>query len=328
MKLKEIYADARREFREIETYLQYLAKRFENDVAAICAATNIEAIRVESRLKDFEGIRNKYIDKADPGDFLVSLKDLFSVVRDVVGIRVVVFRDSDVSGASQIISERFPGSSTEEKLTAGDLERGSKFGYRAIHIDFEIPLGRELEEYGDATVGGEIQVRTLFSDAWSHHSHRIVHKGKPSDNTIRTFGRMAATLETLDNEIEQVEEGFEVSSPRSMSEELEWNTTFNRTRELVGGDISESELQSIFAIAVFGGDVVDEMAEFEKDVEGAWAEYGDVKYEDYGIREHSTKLKIALLAHNKFRYSALFPDFRRTNFIDIARHGTRKSVIV
>ena len=132
--------------------------------------------RTESRTKSFSSIQENYLrDRGSPRSS-VTLDEFLKEVEDFVGIRIVVYYSEDVDIISDALVKAYPTSRLDEKLTIHDVNRGSRFGYRAVHVNFLFEDQLILSPTGRAAIGIEFQIRTILSDAWARHSHKLIYK--------------------------------------------------------------------------------------------------------------------------------------------------------
>jgi len=156
---------------------------------------------LEGRVKAFSSIEEKLIRKAISLDCLTELDDF-------VGIRVILLFRSDLSRVGAIIRENFDVISFEDTSTRlGD----SQFGYQSDHYVVRIkPEWQGLPTYrGLRDLKAEVQVRTMAQHIWATASHKLQYKNEenvPKDQ-VRSINRVSALLETVDLELDRVNEG-------------------------------------------------------------------------------------------------------------------------
>ncbi|GLI04305.1 hypothetical protein YDYSG_03350 [Paenibacillus tyrfis] len=138
---------------------------------------NVHSIR--KRIKDPEHLMEKIIRKSlSKPESEISLENYTEKITDLIGVRVLhLYKDDWLEIHNKILSTW----STVEKPTAnirrGDneevyLENGCEikehqYGYRSVHYLIEFPYTK------DSKMIVEIQVRTLFEEAWSEIDHKI-----------------------------------------------------------------------------------------------------------------------------------------------------------
>lgn len=121
-------------------------------VEELCAKLSRDDFRfrlMEPRIKDPPGVVRKLENKN------AGVDQLYDVVTDLIGLRVVVYNRSDVEAFKKAISED-PNCPLAD-LKFEDVDRES--GYRALHINGWAGSPQRM--------GCEIQVRTALQDAWA-----------------------------------------------------------------------------------------------------------------------------------------------------------------
>ena len=58
----------------------------------------------------------------------VAFDDFMNGTYDLLGLRVVVYRNQDVDAVSKVLEERLPSAIREEHLTERDVSRGANSG--------------------------------------------------------------------------------------------------------------------------------------------------------------------------------------------------------
>jgi putative GTP pyrophosphokinase len=124
-------------------------------------------------------------------------------IKDMAGVRVITYLESDVSRISEIIEDLFtidrPNSVDQSRLLGSD-----RVGYRSVHYVAEFDRNRcrlpEYKRYEDLPF--EIQVRSLLQHAWAEIEHDRNYKfgGKLPNELERRFYLVAGSLEMLDRE--------------------------------------------------------------------------------------------------------------------------------
>lgn len=155
-------------------------------------------VPIEGRVKSLSSILEK-VDRKGQG-----ISSIFDF-DDIVGIRIILLFDRDVTQVKKLIEDNFHVVSSEniaERLTE------IQFGYQSIHLISKIPktwLGvPTLSGFADLKV--ELQVRTLAQHIWAAASHKLQYK---QENSVpfplkRAIHRVSALLETVDLEFERI----------------------------------------------------------------------------------------------------------------------------
>ncbi len=155
-------------------------------------------VPIESRVKSLQSLEDKLERKSLE---LANLLDL----DDLIGIRIILLFQRDVSIVSDLISKTFSILSTED--TAARLAE-TQFGYQSLHHVIQMPKTwlevPTLADLGD--LRAEIQVRTLAQHIWAVASHKLQYKHEQSvpPSIRRSIHRVSALLETVDLEFERV----------------------------------------------------------------------------------------------------------------------------
>lgn len=118
----------------------------------------------EARVKEWPSLRAK---AAKQG---WSIDEAFANASDLIGLRVVCFNLEDMPPLLDRISSS--GRFRLRESPANYVENPKPSGYRAVHMDCDFLHGRAREE----SVRVEIQLRTLFQDAWGVITHEDVYK--------------------------------------------------------------------------------------------------------------------------------------------------------
>jgi len=322
----DAFKDARESFREF-------AKAVRNAEAVMAAYA--EAIlqefsdcieRIESRAKDYGSIERNYIGKYGAPTDRIDLNDFLRDANDLIGVRVVVYYNSDVDAIRDSLREAYPHAELEEKLTEHDINRGARFGYRAVHLNFEYSDDRIFRLFPRAKAGVEIQIRTILSDAWARHSHKLIYKTPPSDELLRAFAGTAAMLEALDGQIERVRDLPRIAERKQPSAELGWIQAYEAICKIVSVPIDEESLKA-FCISAqdrLSLDTADDFyPEFISEVTRAWKLHGNVDYDRYGYKDSLLKLKIALYGLDKEKFGGVIPLYMKARVDNMLQVGAR-----
>ena len=124
-------------------------------------------------------------------------------IKDMAGVRVITYLETDVSKISKIIEDLFDidrsNSLDQSKLLGSD-----RLGYRSVHYVAKFDKNRcklpEYERYKDLPF--EIQIRSLLQHAWAEIEHDRNYKfsGKLPTELERRFYLVAGALEMADHE--------------------------------------------------------------------------------------------------------------------------------
>jgi putative GTP pyrophosphokinase len=132
---------------------------------------------VKMRVKSLESLSEKR-------SFLTrSTGDANPVIKDLLGMRIVVPFHEEVEQAVELLRQHF---NTEEIERKSEKLTFREFAYDAVHV--EIPLDRDLQLPADCKPVIEVQVRTILQDAWAEVEHELIYKNHfrfPNNDSIR-----------------------------------------------------------------------------------------------------------------------------------------------
>lgn len=267
--------------------------------------------RIEDRVKDFDSIRDNFVKERGVPKGNISLDEFLVDTFDLLGVRVVVYRNQDVDAVVKTLLERLPGAIREEHLTERDVSRGARFGYRAVHLNFSLDPSLLMLPI-DRRLNCEVQVRTILSDAWSRHSHKFVYKRKEAipEKLVRTFGATAALLENVDEQIDSIEYGVSEAERLPPSVELSRLQGFEVFQSESGLSIREEELRALlleFSSHERTNPDSDASEHFYSTLVDAWRTYGHISFGKYGINEAIQQVRVVLFGFDRSRYAWVLP---------------------
>jgi len=184
-------------------------------------AQRVDYLSVSGRTKEKESVLEK-IKRKGYSNPSVQLTDM-------TGIRVIVFLESDVAKASEIIKNCFSvdiGNSLDksQKLAPDQI------GYRSVHFVCDIGAARsQLPEFaGLANIKFEIQVRTVLQHAWAELSHDRSYKfhGQLPTEIEREIFLYAGMLEIADKGFEQIAKRIDEYSKKISAQTVAADYTF------------------------------------------------------------------------------------------------------
>ncbi|MES2624618.1 MAG: (p)ppGpp synthetase [Pseudomonadota bacterium] len=132
---------------------------------------------IKQRVKTLESLSEKLI------HLTRSTGEENPVLRDLLGLRVVVPFQEEVERVVELLREHFSIKKIErksEKLTFRE------FAYDSVHVEIPIEIDLSLPECCRAVV--EVQVRTILQDAWAEVEHELIYKSHfrfPNNDSIR-----------------------------------------------------------------------------------------------------------------------------------------------
>jgi putative GTP pyrophosphokinase len=150
-----------------------------------------KAIRVASRTKELKNFLLKLERKGWPDFYLPT-----EVIHDLIGARIICWFQEDCYGMLDLLrdSQRLtilPDSVEDYNLTP------KPSGYRAIHVLADVAYDQVVRrgkkhEIVAGKMTCEIQIRTLFQDAWGELTHQMHYKIEPQEST--KYNRLVSSL--------------------------------------------------------------------------------------------------------------------------------------
>lgn len=143
---------------------------------------------VDGRIKTLESILGKFVRKGKK----------WHEVRDKVALKVVLPTEDNVQDFVGAVNDMFPDWTIEVDAKTLAVE---KMGYTSIHLDCE---STSYVESDGAPLFFEIQVRTMFQDAWYVNDHSLRYKGTSlaiPERMQRGVLRLSALTEMIDEEV-------------------------------------------------------------------------------------------------------------------------------
>lgn len=120
------------------------------------------------------------------------------VVRDLLGMRVVVPFLHETEQVRSLLEDHFPVVEVEHKGLEHSL---AEFGYESLHLLIRLPEERPLDLLPNTRALCEVQVRTILQDAWAQIEHELVYKSDaslPRQAVRRKLAAVSATLTLAD----------------------------------------------------------------------------------------------------------------------------------
>lgn len=128
-------------------------------------------------------------------------------IDDVIGLRIILFLDSDISSAIGALSGAFDQLGHVDK--AGEQRSRGEFGYSGQHLVLAVP-DRNPPPGCEAFCGQrfEVQLRTILQHAWAEFEHDIRYKGggEVPPEVNRAFTLASGLIELADREFETINE--------------------------------------------------------------------------------------------------------------------------
>lgn len=185
------------QYNELAPRYNSLAQNLTSAIRDFLIKNNIDFLDVASRIKTFDSFFDKIQRKK-----LSTLKPL-EEIKDLCGIRIIVFYPSDLELIHDIIHKEFD---VLETINKEELLEPDRFGYRSFHYIVKIkdewlkaPNYRGLND-----LVAEIQVRTILMHAWADLSHKLSYKEKAyiPNQFRRQMSRLSALFELADEQFD------------------------------------------------------------------------------------------------------------------------------
>jgi ppGpp synthetase/RelA/SpoT-type nucleotidyltranferase len=176
---------------------QALTSRVESILQEILELFKINYHSISGRTKSIDS----YTKKASSEKY----REPRSEIKDMAGIRIITYTDSDAKNVTKIVEETFnifPEHSSDKTKELGV----DRMGYRSIHCVGTLDKDRLklLENKIFTDMCFEIQVRTILQHAWAEFEHDRNYKfrGVLPQNIRRRLSTLAGTLEVVDREFD------------------------------------------------------------------------------------------------------------------------------
>jgi len=215
------------------------------------------------RTKEPSSLWSKLGRESEKLDFDDFRRELSQVVKDLAGVRVLLYRPQDIEPACAIIEKLF-SVPQPEKYRRDYLEPG---GYRARHRvvylkveDTDADLGVENLRFTLC----EIQIATLGDPIWNELNHDIVYKtphGEPNDHQTGLLSSLRAQLNDVGGTVVELMEATDrqraaASAAIESPDELRRALESRARRRLVGNfeellDLLRRVLREVTAIELY-----------------------------------------------------------------------------
>lgn len=202
-------------------------KKLKYDVGEIITTLiDINHIKISNmtlRIKSEEALKNKVISKAKYNHL--------DEITDILGCRIVTLFESDVDKIFDLLDKTFEIVEIVDKRKKHKVNN-IEFGYTSLHLVVKFTDERcqlvEYQKYQDILF--EIQLRTVLQHAWAEVEHGLGYKSfyEPPMEIKRKLNRLAATLEILDEEFEDIRYGIALYNQSLDKEEKVLKTDINK----------------------------------------------------------------------------------------------------
>lgn len=187
------------EYDQMKSLYDSLGNKCETLIRELLEVNGIVVHHLSHRTKNREKVADKVVRK---GLKYTCLDD----ITDITGIRIITYFAEDVDIIADIIKSEFK-IDPDNTIDKRDLEE-DRFGYMSMHYVVSISSNRaKLAEYKNLkSLRFEIQIRSILQHGWAEIEHDLGYKGAkgiPSEFK-RDFNRIAALLETADNEFNRL----------------------------------------------------------------------------------------------------------------------------
>lgn len=174
---------------------------------------------VSGRVKTFESCVQKYNEKyrqKNEGEGPGRRIDEF--LSDLIGIRIVCLYEDDIEKIADKVKQTFEVVGETNKIDAMS-KNVDRFGYKALHYDLHLGAPRQaLGEYRRfAGFAVELQIRTIFQDAWSVIDHQLKYKQKIHASLSRRINVFAALCELADQEFIRIRDDIRAAPAELIS---------------------------------------------------------------------------------------------------------------
>lgn len=203
--LEDIYADHQSRVRWLDPIGNLV-------VEVVRQISEVHAVR--SRTKDPEHLVAKVIRKCSSKKRpYIGLANYRRLITDLIGVRIIhLFKSQWIAIDKELRHIWHPSGKTEAYVQADDpqylkniyirqdcIVKTHKFGYRSVHYLIKCPAGKK-----DYTV--EIQVRSLFEEAWAEVDHALRYPKLASVAGLSDYMRNVSLLSGLSDELTNIAE--------------------------------------------------------------------------------------------------------------------------
>lgn len=203
---------------------------------------------VRYRIKDAEHLIEKIIrKKIDSPDRIITLNKYRDEITDLIGVRALHLFKEDWKPIHDFITENWDlKESAVAYIRTGDNEpqieaykqsqietKMHKKGYRSVHYTIETKPGK-VKYYG------EIQVRTIFEEAWSEIDHTITYP-YDQDNILFVsylgiMNRLAGTADEMGSFISMLKKKIELDDSKNQKEHDEKDKKLEEYQKILKSD--------------------------------------------------------------------------------------------
>lgn len=223
-------------------------KKLSHDVGDIIntllEVNHIKISNMAIRIKSEEALRNKVMYK--------NKYNHLDEITDVLGVRIITLFENDIDTILDLLEDTFEICEIVDKRKK-ELKNRIEFGYNSLHIVVKFTDSRcqlvEYQKYQD--IRFEIQIRTVLQHAWAEVEHGLGYKShyEPPMSVKRKLYRLAATLEILDEEFENIR--YDIAL---------YNKSFDKVEKIMKTDINKESLIAYVNNSEFLNNLVEKIA--------------------------------------------------------------------
>jgi putative GTP pyrophosphokinase len=186
-----------KEYAKLYPEYKKLAQELKSLIKSILNKSGIEYIDIIGRAKNITSFKDKIRRK--------KYKNPLFDIKDLCAIRIICSFPKEVKETENILQKNF-------KISAyKDQEKNIspyKFWYRSHHFEVQLSdkqITKKNYKFLKHYIA-EIQVRTVFMNAWAVMEHKInyKHEWNTSHKTKRKLSRLSALLELADEQLEEL----------------------------------------------------------------------------------------------------------------------------
>lgn len=218
-----------KQYVESKQLLVAFSEALKREVGDLLLQHNVQlGTPIEARVKSWDSVVRKVRRQRVVLPLGEKMPRLSEIVRDLTGLRVILLFRRDLDRTRELLGKTFAVNECED--TSGRLTE-VEFGYQSWH--YLVRLAPGWAEVPSLTMfkplEAELQVRTLAQHLWAAASHKLQYKSEDSipPPLRRSIHRVAALLETVDKELENV-----------LTESESYQSSFDLQRRAVALDAS------------------------------------------------------------------------------------------
>ncbi len=231
-------------YQNLDVY-QKLSLDVNDIINTLLEVHHIKISNMAIRIKSEEALRNKAMYKNKYAHL--------DEITDILGVRIITLFENDVDTILELLENTFEVCEIVDKRKKEKSNR-IEFGYNSLHVIVKFTDSRcqlvEYQKYQD--IRFEIQLRTVLQHAWAEVEHGLGYKSfyEPPMSVKRKLNRLAATLEILDEEFENIR--YDITL---------YNQSFDKVEKILKTDINKDSLIAYVNNSEFLNRIVQRVAE-------------------------------------------------------------------